>query len=77
MRRIAKSFLTQLPDRKSNLSKDDQSFKTPITIAIITTLTRPYDLHVWEVEARNAARGKVEKDRSPPEQVHFYSYGKL
>ena len=72
LKRIAKSFLTQLLDRKSDLSKDDRSFKTKITFAIITTLTRPYDLHVWEVEARNAAKRKVEKEDAEPEQVHFW-----
>ena len=76
LKRIAKSIPTQLLDRKSNLSKDDRSFKTQITIAIITTLTRPYDLHVWEVEARNAAKRKIEKEDTPPEQVPFHSYGK-
>ena len=74
MKRIAKSIPTQLLDRKS---RDDRSFKTWITLAIITTLTRPYDLHVWEVEARNAARRKVEKEDTEPEQVPFYSHGKL
>ena len=73
MRRIAKSFLTQLLDRKS---RDDRSFKTQKTFTIITTLTRPYDLHVWEVEARNAAKRKVEKEDTEPDQVPFYSHGK-
>ena len=73
LNRIAKSIPTQLLDRKS---RDDRSFKTHITFAIITTLTRPYDLHVWEVEARNAAKRKVEKEDTEPEQVPFHSYGK-
>ena len=53
-------------------SKFEQLF---LTIAIITTLTRPYDLHVWEVEARSAAKRKVEKEDTEPEQVPIHSYG--